>query len=100
LSLLIGFGIKTPLVPLRSWLPDTKEDLAKLKTVTSLEGTEIEIDIDGDTLEVNNATVVTADIEADNGIIHAIDNVILMRPHWVANIMTSGRKSMGTGICG
>jgi uncharacterized surface protein with fasciclin (FAS1) repeats len=28
--------------------------------------------------EVKNATVLAADIEADNGIIHVLDNVILM----------------------
>jgi uncharacterized surface protein with fasciclin (FAS1) repeats len=78
----------------------TREDLAKLGSVPSLEGTAIEIDISDEAFEVNNATVVAADIEADNGIIHVIDNVILMRPHWVVNIMASGRKSMATGVCG
>jgi uncharacterized surface protein with fasciclin (FAS1) repeats len=78
----------------------TRADLAKLGSVTSLEGAAIEIDISDEAFEVNNATVVAADIEADNGIIHVIDNVILMRPHWVANIMASGRKSMATGVCG
>ena len=78
----------------------TREDLAKLTSVTSLEGTAIKIDISDEAFEVNNATVIAADIEADNGIIHVIDNVILMRPHWVANIMASGRKSIETGVCG
>jgi uncharacterized surface protein with fasciclin (FAS1) repeats len=77
----------------------TRADLAKLGSVTSLEGTNIEIDIDDNAFEVNNATVVAADIEADNGIIHVIDNVILMRPHLVGSIMASGYKSMATGIC-
>ncbi|PSN18098.1 hypothetical protein C7271_14270, partial [filamentous cyanobacterium CCP5] len=31
-----------------------------------------------DAFEVKNATVVMADVEADNGIVHVIDNVILM----------------------
>lgn len=78
----------------------TREDLAKLGSVTSLEGTNIEIDISDESFEVNNATVVAADIEADNGIIHVIDNVILMRPHWVESIMASGRESMATSVCG
>lgn len=55
----------------------TQSDLAQLGTVTSLEGAPIPIDC-SDTFEVKNATVVAADIEADNGMIHVIDNVILM----------------------
>lgn len=55
----------------------TKEDLAKLGTVTSVEGSTIPIDC-SDGFEVKNATVVAADIEADNGIIHVLDRVILM----------------------
>lgn len=52
-------------------------DLANLGTVTSLEGAPIPIDC-SDAFEVKNATVIAANIEADNGIIHVIDNVILM----------------------
>jgi uncharacterized surface protein with fasciclin (FAS1) repeats len=55
----------------------TQEDLAKLGTVTSLEGSPIKINCE-EGFEVKNATVLAADIEADNGIIHVIDNVILM----------------------
>ena len=52
-------------------------DLAKLDSVTSVEGSPIPIDYT-DNFEVKNATVIAADIEADNGVIHVIDNVILM----------------------
>jgi uncharacterized surface protein with fasciclin (FAS1) repeats len=55
----------------------TQADLAQLGTVTSLEGAPISIDC-SDAFEVKNSTVIAADIEADNGIIHVIDNVILM----------------------
>jgi uncharacterized surface protein with fasciclin (FAS1) repeats len=55
----------------------TQADLAKVSSVESLEGSPIPINCK-DTFEVKNATVIAADIEADNGIIHVIDRVILM----------------------
>jgi uncharacterized surface protein with fasciclin (FAS1) repeats len=54
-----------------------KADLEKLGSVTSLEGSPIPINC-SDGFEVKNATVLAPDIEADNGIIHVIDTVILM----------------------
>lgn len=67
-----------------------KADLGNLSTLTSLEGTTIDLKVNETTFEVNNATVIVADIEADNGIIHVIDTVILMRPHWFHPIMGNG----------
>jgi len=55
----------------------TKADLEKVTEVTSVEGSPIRINTNNG-FEVKNATVVAADIEADNGVIHVIDNVILM----------------------
>jgi uncharacterized surface protein with fasciclin (FAS1) repeats len=55
----------------------TRDELIKLGKVESLEGAPIPID-GTEGFEVKNATVLTADIEADNGIIHVLDNVILM----------------------
>ena len=55
----------------------SKAELAELGTVTSVEGSPIPIDC-SDGFEVKNATVLAADIEADNGIIHVLDRVILM----------------------
>jgi uncharacterized surface protein with fasciclin (FAS1) repeats len=54
-----------------------KADLAKLGIVTSVEGSPIPVDCSKG-FEVKNATVIAADIEADNGVIHVIDTVILM----------------------
>lgn len=54
-----------------------KADLESVTSLDSVEGSPIAIDC-SDGFEVKNATVIAADIEADNGIIHVIDNVILM----------------------
>jgi uncharacterized surface protein with fasciclin (FAS1) repeats len=56
----------------------TKADLEALSEVTSLEGTTIRLNMKAN--EVKNATAIMTDIEADNGIIHVLDNVILMGP--------------------
>ena len=53
-----------------------KSDIAKEESLSSLESSPIPVRTDP--FEVKNATVVAADIEATNGIIHVIDNVILM----------------------
>lgn len=55
-----------------------RSDLAGVNSLASLEGSPIFIDCYQDTFEVKNATVIAADIEADNGVIHVIDRVILM----------------------
>merc|ERR1712194_422055 len=39
--------------------------------------TNVTISIDGETVKVNNSTVIVADVEADNGVIHAIDGVLV-----------------------
>mgnify|MGYP002761131549 CR=1 FL=1 len=52
-------------------------DLASLESLNSVEGSTLNFDC-SDNFEVKNATVISPDIEADNGIIHVIDNVLLM----------------------
>ncbi len=44
--------------------------------VATVEGQKLDITTDGG-VEVNGVTVVTADIEASNGVIHAIDGVLI-----------------------
>ena len=46
-------------------------------TIATVEGTNIEIIIENDTVYINDAMVTLADIECSNGIIHVIDKVIV-----------------------
>jgi uncharacterized surface protein with fasciclin (FAS1) repeats len=52
-------------------------DLQQMDAVISVEGSPIPIP-KTETFEVKNATVIAADIKADNGVIHVLDRVILM----------------------
>ncbi|ELS04374.1 secreted/surface protein with fasciclin-like repeats [Xenococcus sp. PCC 7305] len=73
--------------------PENKEELVSILTyhvvsgsvmstdlesgaVTTVEGSDVEIQL-GEEVKVNDAQVVTADIEAGNGVIHVIDKVII-----------------------
>lgn len=51
-------------------------DLSDGMTAATVNGAEVTIGTDGD-VTVNDANVVTADIEASNGVIHAIDSVLM-----------------------
>jgi len=51
-------------------------DAAKLKSAKTVEGSEIKIDASNG-VKINDSTVTTADVAADNGVIHIIDSVLL-----------------------
>lgn len=54
------------------------EDLLGLESVTTVQGADIALSVDGETLVLNGtASVTTADIVASNGVIHVIDAVLL-----------------------
>merc|ERR1712086_761222 len=51
---------------------------------TALSGEDLSFGVNGDGIFVNNGSqVVVADVDASNGVVHAIDNVLL--PSWVTN---------------
>jgi len=52
-------------------------DVVKIKSAKTVEGSEAKITVDGEAVMVDNAKVVSADIEASNGVIHVIDSVIM-----------------------
>ncbi len=49
----------------------------KAKSAATLEGGSVSIKGWGDTVKINDATVLSADVEASNGVIHVIDGVLL-----------------------
>ncbi len=54
------------------------KDLAgKKMDAATVQGQTIAVDATGGSVMINNATVVTADIMAENGVIHVIDTVIM-----------------------
>jgi uncharacterized surface protein with fasciclin (FAS1) repeats len=51
-------------------------DLKDGMTAKTVQGSEVTIDLDNGAM-VNDAKVVSADVAADNGVIHVIDKVIM-----------------------
>ena len=59
-------------VPGKVMSSDLQDDMA----AATVQGGNLTVDLD-DGVKVNDATVVTPDIEADNGVIHVIDTVLV-----------------------
>lgn len=51
-------------------------DVVKLNKATTVEGSDVKIDASNG-VKINDSTVVTPDVEADNGVIHVIDSVLM-----------------------
>lgn len=52
-------------------------DVVKLKSATTVEGTDVKIDASNGSVKINDSKVVTPDVAADNGVIHIIDSVLI-----------------------
>jgi uncharacterized surface protein with fasciclin (FAS1) repeats len=51
-------------------------DVTKLKAATTVEGSDVKIDASKG-VRINESTVTTPDVAADNGVIHIIDTVLM-----------------------
>ena len=52
-------------------------DLSDGQTISTLQGSDVTVTINADGVFINDAMVTVADIEADNGVVHVIDAVLL-----------------------
>jgi uncharacterized surface protein with fasciclin (FAS1) repeats len=53
------------------------KDVAGMTSAKTVNGKKLKLKVDGDKVNVNEATVTKADIETSNGVIHVIDAVLL-----------------------
>jgi uncharacterized surface protein with fasciclin (FAS1) repeats len=51
-------------------------DVVKIKSAKTVEGSDVKIDASSG-VKINNSTVTTPDVAADNGVIHIIDTVLM-----------------------
>ncbi|MCY3568422.1 MAG: fasciclin domain-containing protein [Chloroflexi bacterium] len=52
-------------------------DVVTIESAVTVQGESVSITVEGDSVRINDALVVIADIEASNGVIHVIDAVLL-----------------------
>ncbi|MCU0259850.1 MAG: fasciclin domain-containing protein [Ilumatobacteraceae bacterium] len=68
---------------LRNHLLPVPQDAAAISifnNVLTVDGGSLDVNVDGETITIGGATVVQADIPADNGVIHVIDVVLVPAP--------------------
>jgi uncharacterized surface protein with fasciclin (FAS1) repeats len=52
-------------------------DVVKLSSAKTLQGSNVNINVAGGVVKINDATVIITDIQTKNGVIHVIDTVLL-----------------------
>ncbi|MCY4109591.1 MAG: fasciclin domain-containing protein, partial [Chloroflexi bacterium] len=58
----------------------SSEQVVTLDSAETVQGESLAISVDGGTVSIGEATVLIADIEASNGVIHVIDTVLIPQP--------------------
>jgi hypothetical protein len=54
--------------------------------IMTLQGTDVNVTINNDGVFINDAQVIVADLEAENGVVHVIDAVLLPGSVGIANV--------------
>ena len=52
-------------------------DVVKVDSAPTVQGTNVMVKVNDGSVMINNATVIIADVKASNGVIHAIDTVLM-----------------------
>jgi uncharacterized surface protein with fasciclin (FAS1) repeats len=55
----------------------TAADVTKLASVTTVEGSSLAVTVSGSEVRIGDAKVIATDVEAENGVIHVIDKVLI-----------------------
>jgi len=53
------------------------KDLYDMEMITTVEGQNVTARVSGDSVFINSAKVVTADVDASNGVVHIVDGVLM-----------------------
>ena len=72
-------------------------DVVNASLVATLQGSDFKVTLEGDSVYINDAMVTTTDIQADNGIIHVLDAVILP-PGSITDIVADNPDIDGDGV--
>ena len=55
----------------------TADDVVTLDSADTVQGSSVTITDEGNSVYINDATVLITDIEASNGVIHVVDSVLI-----------------------
>jgi len=73
-------------------------DLVNGARVTTVEGTQVTIDLSGATPRVNGANIIATDIVTENGVIHLIDGVLTQNTDIVDVATLNGFTTLGAAL--
>lgn len=74
-------------------------DVSKAKWLVTAQGQALNVTVDGGSVRIDGAKVLTADIPASNGVIHVIDTVVMPRSDIVDTAVANGSfKTLVTAV--